>query len=714
MNSKESINKSYNPIYLVNILLFILSASIGIYYFVLSLGYSDRLYPIIVQTVSLASIIIFSPDLIKIVLDRISTTTNGRWFTSSIFITILVLGLVIFIGFLLPYQSFNMSTYLIYIALPLLLISLAFYFYYFYPIDIFYCSLFVLFSLFIGSVTWKNGWQGPMFTEQLSIMSLSEIDVLFHSAVIGVIKTHGLPSTGLDGIPYLPYHWGSHWIFAQFSNILNMNGLLFCNLGFPLIIIPLYIKSIFYGVFSIRRYKKFDINVNSLLLLLLIVPIIHFTSEVTTVPIDNYSYVMSLMLSFLLFSLCIEYLNDKQKKINDRIIDYILLMFFIPLFIGLIALVKISVPFIILGVYLFLTLRLRLYKNYIVILSFLLSSIIFITIFLVTTDILVTHGSNIGISTVLSSLVKYGRLSFILNYIGIVVFIYFFLRRKKVTTMEELKNMIGSKQYIFELEILPCILIISLIPGLIGMNAGGSDFYFYNFQYWLSVIFILGYLPYLFTLNTWHQLFERKKIISYITIFLILGISLEVTRNYFSQISDNLRYNLKVRSKINNFTAERISLKRAVLNLMKGNNILGIAEESNGSALKNSRRYRLLDLLNRIDKDNSINKKETCIYIPKTNDVFWGMQTRVDGTPFIVPGLTSIAMIDGVPDYLNPTQRKLRGYHVYNKDFDKQEKNNYIELTIDELKKRAQEKGFSKIIKIEFNNNEFLIEKIEV
>ena len=90
-----------------------------------------------------------------------------------------------------------------------------------------------------------------------------------------------------------------------------------------------------------------------------------------------------------------------------------------------------------------------------------------------------------------------------------------------------------------------------------------------------------------------------------------------------------------MRSKINNITAERISLKRAVLNLIKGNNILGISKESNGSALTNNRPYRLFDLLNRIDKDNSINKKETCIYIPKTNDVFWGMQTIVDGMPFI-------------------------------------------------------------------------------
>ena len=215
-------------------------------------------------------------------------------------------------------------------------------------------------------------------------------------------------------------------------------------------------------------------------------------------------------------------------------------------------------------------------------------------------------------------------------------------------------------------------------------------------------------------LNTWAQLFERKKIISYITIFFILGISLDVSANYFNQISSNIRYNLKVRSKINNITEERISLKSALLNLMKGNNILGMTNESNVSTLTNNRRYQFLNLLNKIDKDKSINKKETCIYIPKTNGVFWGMQTRVDGTPFIVPGLTSIAMIDGVPDYLNPTERELRGYHVYNKDYDKKKKNNYIDLTIDELKKRAQEKGFSKIIKIGFNNNEFFIEKIEI
>jgi len=714
VNSKESINKTYNPIFLINILLFILSASIGIYYFVLSLGYSDRLYPILVQTVSLASIIIFSPDLIKIVLDRISTTTNERWFTSSTFITIIILGLVILIGYLLSYQSFNTGTYLIYIALPLLLISLAFYFYYFNLIHIFYYSLFFFFSIFIGSVIWKNGWQGPLFIEQLSLMNLSGVDVLFHSSVVGIIKTHGFPSTGLDGIPYLSYHWGSHWIFAQFSNILNMNGLLFCNIGFPVLIIPLYLKSIFYGIISIRRYKNFDLNVNSVLFLLLIVPIIHFTSKVTTVPIDNYSYVMSLAFSFLLFSLCIEYLNANKIKINYTISDHIFLLFIVPLFIGIIALVKISIPFILLGLYLYLIYRLRLYKNYIVFLSFLFSSIILLTILFVGTDILFTHSTSIGIITIFKGITRYGQISFVLNYTGMVVFIYLILKKKKVTTMKELKNMIRSKQFIFELEILPYILIISLIPGLIGMNAGGSDFYFYNFQYWLSVIFILGYFPYLFTFNNMSQLFERGKIFSYIKIILIFGITLELTGNYFTQISDNLRYNLKVRSKINNITAERISLKRAAVNLMKGNNIFGIDSGSNSPSLEDNKKYQLLNLLTRLGKDDLINKRGTCIYIPKSNRVFWDMQNDDYGTPFIIPGLTGIAMINGIPDDMNPTIWKGRGYHVYKKDFDKQEKNKRMELSVVELKTMAQEKGFSKIIKIVFNNNEFIIEKIEV
>jgi hypothetical protein len=713
MHSKGANIISYNPFYLVNILLFILSATLGSFYLILSIDYADGLPLIIIEFISLTSIILFLPELIRFIIDRVGGVRKQWWFYSNSFLTIIILSLVSLIGYFLTIHSVPANTYLVIIATPLVLICTALYvYYYFHPIDFVYYILFFILSFYIGSVIWMNGWQGPLFLEQLSLMNLTNVDVLFHSAVIGVIKTHSYPSTGIDGIPYLPYHWGSHWFLANLSNLLNQNGLFISNLGFPVIIIPLYLKSIFYGVFSLRKYKKMDLNINLVFLLVLIAPIIYFTSEVTTVPIDNYSYVMGLTLSFLLFSLCLEYLHGIDG-INNNINNLIFLFFILPVFIGIISLVKISLPFIILGLYLYLIFRLRLYGNYVVLLSFLLVGITLLTILLSFTDILSTHSTNLGIISLFQNIIKYGRLSFVLNYAGVVLFIYLFFKKNNITNYYELKSTIKSDNYILELEILPIIFIISLPPGLIGMNAGGADFYFYNFQYWLSIIFILAYLPYFFSNDSQTNFFKDNKLSSYVKILLVIGISFEITSNYYIQVSNNLRHNLQVRSRANDINTDKISLKRAAVNLLNGSNIFGPDIRSTSSYLERNKIYQLLKILSIIDKDELINKRKTSIYIPRSNRVFWDMQNLEYGTPFIVPSLTGIAMISGVPENLNSTSWKGRGYHVYKKDYEKQENNKNVELNIDELKLRARQKGFSNIIKISFINNEFVIERID-
>lgn len=40
-------------------------------------------------------------------------------------------------------------------------------------------------------------------------------DISFHLAIAEMIKNYGIPSTGIHGIPFLNYHWGSHYFLAM-------------------------------------------------------------------------------------------------------------------------------------------------------------------------------------------------------------------------------------------------------------------------------------------------------------------------------------------------------------------------------------------------------------------------------------------------------------------------------------------------------------------
>lgn len=47
-------------------------------------------------------------------------------------------------------------------------------------------------------------------------------DTAFNSAIAEMIKNYGVPSTGLNGTPYLHYHWGGNALLAGISKILNL------------------------------------------------------------------------------------------------------------------------------------------------------------------------------------------------------------------------------------------------------------------------------------------------------------------------------------------------------------------------------------------------------------------------------------------------------------------------------------------------------------
>ena len=55
--------------------------------------------------------------------------------------------------------------------------------------DEYVCRVNGIFAFFLCSVVWENlDYKSPLFLEQLSTFELKEIDILFHSAVAGIIK----------------------------------------------------------------------------------------------------------------------------------------------------------------------------------------------------------------------------------------------------------------------------------------------------------------------------------------------------------------------------------------------------------------------------------------------------------------------------------------------------------------------------------------------
>src|SRR5207249_3920401 len=69
----------------------------------------------------------------------------------------------------------------------------------------------IVFSVFLASAVWGvptsgTGFLSPLFQEDL-IRGSANQDTLFHSSIANIFLNYKVPSTGLDGNPYLVYHY---------------------------------------------------------------------------------------------------------------------------------------------------------------------------------------------------------------------------------------------------------------------------------------------------------------------------------------------------------------------------------------------------------------------------------------------------------------------------------------------------------------------------
>jgi hypothetical protein len=95
----------------------------------------------------------------------------------------------------------------------------------------------LLLGLYAAGSIWGGGFENPLFVENLC-NGYAHIDTLFHAALANMLRTYGACSTGLDGLPHVLYHFGSHWVFARFSNLLDLAVIDFYNLAYPVIFAP--------------------------------------------------------------------------------------------------------------------------------------------------------------------------------------------------------------------------------------------------------------------------------------------------------------------------------------------------------------------------------------------------------------------------------------------------------------------------------------------
>jgi len=120
--------------------------------------------------------------------------------------------------------------------------------------------------------------------------------------------------------------------------------------------------------------------------------------------------------------------------------------------------------------------------------------------------------------------------------------------------------------------------------------------------------------------------------------------------------------------------------------------------------LKNSKTYILMETLQELAKMPIADKRQTVLFIPQSNKLYWNWLPNPNAAPFIVPAVTGMAMIDGLP-YGKPN---FYGYESYILRTTQQ-----LPQSQEEICQKAKTKGFSHVIIIDTDsNNRVITQKI--
>lgn len=357
-----------------------------------------------------------------------------------------------------------------------------------------YTLLLIPLVFWMCGLVWGIRGLSPLFNEKVFMNYWNEpigaLDSFFHMSITQMIKTYGTPSSGLDELPYLPYHYGSHFIFAMLSRSLNCSVLELYTFGFPIIFFPLLVFII--GV-VFHQYKSLskDTSVFGFVfwfcLLSIIIGFLPNNHEGlayrTTLAWDSIaiseSYMIAITFLLIFFSLFIfPLIVTGEIKSN--------LLFILPLILVPVAgISKISVLVIICTMLGYLYLRLRWYKSGFY--TIVMLCVIIVSYYLYTLSR--NPINHDGEFEWLAYYTKYVHADFD-NYIFIpliwtfITFILFLIvYNKKLKT----------NSLLIEVHVIAAF--VGFLPGLLLNIAGGSAFYFSDIQHWIAFPVIGYFLP---------------------------------------------------------------------------------------------------------------------------------------------------------------------------------------------------------------------------
>ena len=656
----------------------LVSAGIGAVYWAMRIGFDDPIMAVAKQ-VALALFIFAFPALASPNIIRKSYTQSRadvRWWSSHPFLWLVGIGVTSLLGrFVSPLGLDVFPLVAVIGTLAWLVVFIRWL-----PRSSVWRTLSVivgcaLFSVWASGVVWGRIYKNPLFYENYILDGKAHHDSLHLASFASMLRTYHVASTGIDGLTPIPYHWGTQWLFAQWSALTSAHVLDFYQLGFPATMIPFFFGGVLAFAVALRSRRRSpdsgdDLRDDGRIWFVFlaacigIIPIsgLDAMGVWTSNLLISESYTVAVPCGLLLFATTLLWHDAAftQPSSLRKFPDAIFVVALLPLGIALLGYLKSSLMMLAFALALYAFVRLALYRRMIYWYSIIVTTFLFIVTY--QRVILPAHREGLVPLDFLWDFVKPAWWPFfiVVHLFWSWLYILLRLRSEGIGTLADLGEAASEKR-ILDVEAVFVIALLGIGPGLVTHIDGGSAFYFSDVQRWLAVAFILSRIPELFPILFGERApvapQRRRKLVARLDSISVRAVVLAflLIPVLGSMISNSLVWPLAM-ARANAATRHALYPPALASGIPLGlHGLPSLADHTLLEAgLMRSPNFIVGDELRNLSALPNSVRRRSALFIPQDQAPYWKSLTRPGACtfqPFVATALSSMAMIDGMPPY---------------------------------------------------------------
>ena len=651
-------------------------------YWVSRVGFDNPIPPVI-NALGLSLFLVSAPLFVTRLVRR---SLPHAWWTSQSVVTVLCIMVTILAGLIAGRT--RVSPALLFVSAGFILSSWTFVRWALTPGERGRASMALIagatvFTVWCAGVVWGSRYKMPLFWETLSFKANIHHDTFYYASIANMIETYGVPSTGLDGIPLIHYHFGSPWLFAKWADLLGTDVLSFYSLGYPVIVLPLFFSSLLLFSAEIRAALATD-TVSALrsdwrawLVFLAATAGFIPTSALDALAVWNSntfvseSYLIGMAVFFLTLGAGLAFgMRHKTESQHPNWNGAGFLIVFVPAMLAALGFLKVSLMLLAFVLAVYLAVRLKWHRRPMVVLSVLVSAgVVFFTYRVVS---LPAHNTGVWPLHFMRHHAAPGWQQFFPLFHFLWSWVYLAARawEEGARDFRTLGSALRNGRLI-DAEALAVVAIAGFIPGELIAIHGGSAIYFSDVQRWLALSLILA------RIGMWRRPSAARaetvrgaagiRLSTVLLVFVAAPFVATLIVNLAQWPARVLRANITVRRDL---AAQPAAYKPIVMALRE---------------------------ISRLPKEQ---RRRSLLFIPHSSTQYWSMfaaDDRCGFTPLVAPAIASVALLDGMP---GPTCEVTDQYNmsIYEKrtrpqtNFDRSDR---------QVCAKARSRGFDRVIVLE-------------